>query len=166
MSSRHTRSRRGFTLIEVLIVVVILGILAATVLPQFTSASDDARESALRQDLQTLRSQIELFKFQHNGKYPAFGSTNPQDFKDAMLLSSDPDGTTGAVGTKPLGPYFIGQLPANPYTGGREVRIVSDVPGATPDDDPTDGWFYNPATGQVKVNASGTAKDGTPLADL
>jgi len=159
-------TRRGFTLVEVLIVVVILGILAATVLPQFTTANDDAMEAALMQDLQVLRSQIELYKYQHLGKYPADGSTDQQDFIDAMLLSSDADGTTGAVGTKPFGPYFVGQIPPNPYSGARGIMIVADVPGTAPDDSSTLGWIYNPATGQIKANSSGTTSDGVDLDTL
>ena len=80
-TTRKQPRRAGFTLVEVLIVVVILGILAATVLPQFTSSNDDARESVLVQDLQTLRSQIQLYKFQHDGKFPADSSTDPDDFR-------------------------------------------------------------------------------------
>ena len=48
---------KGFTLVEILIVVIILGILAAIVIPQFTQASNDARESSLSSELQTVRSQ-------------------------------------------------------------------------------------------------------------
>src|SRR4026207_276153 len=66
------RARRttGFTLVEILIVVIILGILAAIVIPQFTNASQDARESSLLSQLQTLRSQIELYKLQHRDTWP------------------------------------------------------------------------------------------------
>src|SRR5438477_4147606 len=65
------RTRKtGFTLVEILIVVIILGILAAIVIPQFTNASQDARESALLSQLQTLRSQIELYKLQHMDMLP------------------------------------------------------------------------------------------------
>jgi type II secretion system protein G len=59
--------RRGFTLIEILIVVVILGILAAIVIPQFSSASNEAAVSSVRSQLQTLRSQVELFRVQNGG---------------------------------------------------------------------------------------------------
>ncbi len=61
-----TRVSRAFTLIEILIVVVILGILAAIVIPQFTDASQQAMESSVVTQLQTLRSQIEL----HDVQFP------------------------------------------------------------------------------------------------
>ena len=64
------RRRRGFTLIEILIVVVILGILAAIVIPQFTNAAQDASASSARSQLQTMRSQIELYRIQNNGQIP------------------------------------------------------------------------------------------------
>src|SRR5229473_8587221 len=67
----RTKSRQaGFTLVEILIVVIILGILAAIVIPQFTNASQDARKSSLVSQLQTLRSQIELYKLQHGDAIP------------------------------------------------------------------------------------------------
>ena len=66
MQKRHlSRTRRAFTLIEILIVVVILGILAAIVIPQFTDASNEAMEASVRTQLQTIRSQIELFNVQN-----------------------------------------------------------------------------------------------------
>ena len=64
------RAKSGFTLVEILIVVVILGILAAIVIPQFTGASTEAKESSLVSNLQSIRSQIELFKIQHNDILP------------------------------------------------------------------------------------------------
>jgi prepilin-type N-terminal cleavage/methylation domain-containing protein len=63
---RTRKVKRAFTLIEILIVVVILGILAAIVIPQFTDASQDAAESAAKSTLQTARSQVELYKFKEN----------------------------------------------------------------------------------------------------
>ena len=67
------RGKSGFTLVEILIVVVILGILAAIVIPQFTEASTDAKEARMLSDLQSVRSQIELYKIQHNDELPTFG---------------------------------------------------------------------------------------------
>ncbi|MDP7289278.1 MAG: prepilin-type N-terminal cleavage/methylation domain-containing protein, partial [Phycisphaerae bacterium] len=64
------RSKKGFTLVEILIVVIILGILAAIVVPQFTEASSDAKLSNLVTNLQSIRAQLELYRLHHNGSYP------------------------------------------------------------------------------------------------
>jgi general secretion pathway protein G len=66
----RTQVKRAFTLIEILIVVVILGILAAIVIPQFSDASTEANEANVRSQLQTLRGQLELYKVQHNDAFP------------------------------------------------------------------------------------------------
>ena len=65
--TRVLNRSRAFTLIEILIVVVILGILSAIVIPQFTDASQDANDATVRNQLQTLRGSIELFRLEQLG---------------------------------------------------------------------------------------------------
>jgi prepilin-type N-terminal cleavage/methylation domain-containing protein len=171
MRNLKKKCRDGFTLIEVLIVVVILGILAATVLPQFTSSTANAKESALRADLAQLRSQISLYKFQHDGVYPTGTADN---VVKQLTLASDVSGNTAAVGTAgyPFGPYLMGQLPTNPYNGGSGI-VVKAGAISTADVDPAAmhgslkvGWIYSTLTGQVIANSVGTAADGTALSTL
>src|SRR5262245_4878514 len=69
--SRDAR-RRAFTLIEILIVVVIIGILATIIVPQFSKATLSSREATLKDELRFLRNQIALFKAQHNDVPPGY----------------------------------------------------------------------------------------------
>lgn len=91
MTPHIRRAARGFTLIEILIVVVILGILAAVIIPQFTNAADDASISSARTQLQTMRSQVELFRSQ-TGAYPgaAGGGVDWTDLTTANYIRSAP----------------------------------------------------------------------------
>jgi general secretion pathway protein G len=86
--------RRGFTLVELMIVVVILGILAAIVVPQFTEASSDAQQNSLTSNLRVIRGQIELYKMQHLSTYPPEAEAA---FKTAMTTKTKPDGTAGGT---------------------------------------------------------------------
>src|SRR5439155_12344321 len=71
MTVRRTVRKGGFTLVEILIVVIILGILAAIVIPQFTSASQDARKNSLRSKIQILWTHLALYKLQHLDQLPS-----------------------------------------------------------------------------------------------
>lgn len=88
MKANRARSR-AFTLVEILIVVVILGILAAIVVPQFTNAANDARGGNIQTQLQTLQNQIELFAARNNGNYPDL-SADWDDLLDGNYLKSAP----------------------------------------------------------------------------
>lgn len=171
MRNPKKNRRGGFTLIEVLIVVVILGILAATVLPQFTASTANAKESALRADLAQLRSQIQLYRFQHDGVFPSGTADN---VVKQLTLASDVAGNTAAAGTAgyPYGPYLMGQLPTNPYNGGSGLLVKATAISST-DVDATAvqgtvkvGWIYSTLTGQIIANTDGTAADNTALSAL
>src|SRR5881398_3612853 len=96
----NRQNRKGFTLVEILIVVIILGILAAIVIPQFTNASEDARKANMRSQLQTLRSQVELYKLQHRDTIPTVAN-----FWTVLTTKTDDTGTASAAATA-FGPYM------------------------------------------------------------
>lgn len=138
------KAKRGFTLVEILIVVVILGILAAIVIPQFTQASTEAKENSLCSDLQTLRSQIELFKCQHNDLLPRLAT-----FEEEMVYTSQIDRTASTskvrTGLFQFGPY-LERLPENPFT--QLDTVVGADAGAN-----GAGWVYDQTTGEIKANS-------------
>jgi len=81
-------ARRAFTLIEILTVVVILGILAALVVPNMTTTAEDAARSTARSQLAAVRSQIELYKLRNGGAIPpASGSDGTDYLRPAMTTS-------------------------------------------------------------------------------
>jgi general secretion pathway protein G len=162
----RTQTRKGFTLIEILIVVIILGILAAIVIPQFTNASKEAKQSSLVTMVQSLRSQIALFKLQHNdylpGTNPLNGATFDQAvFWDQMLLFSDVVGATNATKTVQFdkGPYMQSQ-PKNPLcpttaNAGDVVATLNGAASAT-----VTGFVYDYQAGAGSGKLWGTDTDG------
>ncbi len=134
--------RSAFTLVELLIVVVILGILAAVVIPQFSDAGTDARFSSLQTNLSTIRGQLELYRMQHNGSYPSATS-----FEAQMTAKTNPDGTAGGT----LGPY-LQRVPNNPFNNMATIKDASPITAP----DQTTGWMYDDATGEFVANDGGT----------
>ena len=154
-------TKKGFTLIEILVVVVILGILAAILIPQFADASSQAKEARLSSDLSSVRSQIELYKVHHNDNLP--GTQGSIIFETAMTSYTRVDGSTAAgPGVGIYGPY-LPKLPVNPYNLDRTVTegILSTIPA-----DDSSGWYFNTSSGAFNANDSGTSLDGTAHSEL
>jgi general secretion pathway protein G len=140
------RFKKAFTLVEILIVVIILGILAAIVIPQFTQASTEARISNLRTNLQTIRSQLLLYKTQHLEVYP--GDT----FVAQMTQYSDISGATNATPDPafPFGPY-LQSVPINPFSGVNTMRVVSGALTVFSESGDA-GWYFNSTTGEFRAD--------------
>ena len=123
--------KNAFTLVEILIVVVILGILAAVVTPQFAGASEAAQEETTRHELQKLRRAIEIYMTRNGNALP-------------NVVAGD--GTWGEI-VQP-GEYLSGP-PQNSWVGGPNAGVI--IIRDTPDDayQTTHGWIYDDTTGQV-----------------
>jgi general secretion pathway protein G len=116
LSPRHALPRaiqRGFTLIEIMVVVVIMGILAALVVPKLMGRADDARITAAKQDISTLMSALKLYKLD-NQRYP---STE----QGLQALISKPTSGPSANGWKTGG--YIDKLPKDPW--GNQYQYLS-----------------------------------------
>lgn len=167
MNTVRTAVRKGFTLVEILIVVVILGILAAIVIPQFSSASQAAQASSTVTQLQSLRSQLELYQLQHNGDYPQVTAAGIGDADfwaqlnnftnqdgDVFLTQGEAD-TARAAGDNIFGPYL--QKPvSNPFitsVGRADEQISLSTAEPLPVDGVADfGFIYNQITGEIRAN--------------
>jgi len=124
------RAGKGFSLVEILIVVVILGILAAIVIPQFSNAGEVAKVNALMSDISSIRKQLQLYAIDHNGSYPTL-----DQMWDNLLIQTNASGGTGTE----YGPYLRNE-PVNPFTN--TSTIADDNSGA---------WEYNQANGALRA---------------
>jgi prepilin-type N-terminal cleavage/methylation domain-containing protein len=137
--------RSAFTLIEVLIVVVIMAILAATIIPQFTDSTKDAKASTGTFNLHTLRSQIELYRAQHAGLAPSATLVE-------LTQTTNEAGTAGTGANFPYGPY-IREIPANPFTNSKAVKTTTNAAAQAGDlTAGGGGWIYNATTGGIWID--------------
>jgi prepilin-type N-terminal cleavage/methylation domain-containing protein len=160
----------GFTLIEMLIVIVALGILAMIVIPQISVSQDDTKVSTLKTNLGAMRSAVEVYYAQHGNTYPgsvsdATGSGAPADttaaataFTNQLTRYSETSGKADADSSKltaPLcGPYVKNAIPTNPFNNLNTVAVditSTDLSVARTADNST-GWKYYAKTGVLFAN--------------
>ena len=163
-SLQKFKSQSGFTLVELLIVVIILAILAAIIVPQFTAATDDATQSAYDTNISNIRSAIDLYRQQHQ-EYPGAvisgggtcinGSAVVGAVGSAAFIAQLRNYTNTAgeacTGTDPnefvYGPYLKDDLPVNPLGTNNTLTVVSTgILGLTSGG--TGGWRFDTITGE------------------
>jgi general secretion pathway protein G len=132
----------GFTLVEILIVVIILGILAAIVIPSFSNAGQQSRANALLGQLKTLRSQLQYYKIQHNDNFPDLVTNQWTQLQQ----TTDVGGTLDTTATGIYGPY-VNKAPTNPLNGNTTIASAAGT-GV--------GWIYVFSSGSL------TATNQTP----
>jgi general secretion pathway protein G len=149
------RPRRAFTLVEILIVVLILGILATIALPQFWEAPGEARQSALLENIAKIRLVIEVYRNEHAGL------PHSQHIADQLTKPTTFAGEVGEArgGAYRYGPY-LEAMPANPFTGLRTVRGTDDPSQMFPPGDLDGGWWYNQANGRFYCDLRDIHVDG------
>ncbi len=130
-------TRKGFSLLELMIVVVLIGIVAAIAIPRFVDASDEAAEAALAKDLRMVREQIETFKLQHNWILPG---QDGKDIVEQLTGKTDVNGNVAADGDH--GPYMR-IFPSNPFTDTDTVESGTGSPGGG-----ETAWYYNTQSGK------------------
>lgn len=174
----QNRKHGGFSLVELVIVIVILGIIAAVAIPRISSGTRNAGESALRANLQTLRNAIDWYYAEHNTTFPgvkaaggAFGAAGEAAaFENQLIKYTNAAGAVSADkdAAFPFGPYVRGNFPALPVGSNASKATVKMVPKVTPlvdgDTDTTTGWVFNPTTGQIIPNLGDAevGNDGNP----
>ncbi len=118
---------KGFTLVEILIVVVILGILAAIVIPQFANASNDARKGTLQTQLQKISSQPELYRVRNVGSYPSDLITDTANFGWGEMV-------TGG---------YLKEAPRNGYTGSQLLVAGVETAAVAQTSASANGWYFD-----------------------
>jgi general secretion pathway protein G len=133
------RALTGFTLIEVLIVVVILGLLAAVVMTNASAAGHESRIGSMVSQLREINTILEVYRAEHRGLNPPLVGSGQWD---AMLTKTNSAGTTPAAGEQSYGPY-MDRTPVNPLTGSSTVVAVGTAAAVTT------GWYFDQTTGRL-----------------
>ncbi len=135
--------RTGFTLVELVVVVMIIGILVAIAAPKMLNIMGDATDNSVRMSLEVVRDAIENFATQNTGSYPS--------------------AATDAAFKADIGPFLRGPFPTSPV-GTKDSTMTPSAADPLVADD-SSGWMYNGTTGEFIINSTDLSTDGANTYD-
>ena len=147
--------KRGFSLVELVIVVAVLGIMAAIVVTQFQSHSTEARRTVAQDNLRTLRSAIELYTAQHGGVPPGYENDDPEtvptssNFCDQLMADRK----------------YLSKIPKNSFNNHTNILMIGNGQTFPANPVPGYGWIYQAATKTIRLNWAGSDSEGVPYFD-
>jgi type II secretion system protein G len=107
-------TRRGFTLVELLVVIIVIAVLAAIAIPKFASSSQRSKESSLRANLKVVRNAVEMFK-NDTGFYPS--ALSDLTATSAPANGKDSTGATKAITASDWKGPYLQALENDPISG-------------------------------------------------
>lgn len=146
---------RAFSIAELVIVVAVVGILAALVVPCIQGQATEAKEAAAKDNLHTLRGAIELYAANHAGVAPGY-------------VESDPDGAmdeTCFLNQMTVAENYLRQMPANPFNNRKSILMVGNGASFPPQPTGDHGWLYQPATKTIRLDWPGQDQGGMPYVE-
>ena len=146
--------KKAFTIVEIMIVVSIIGILAALAVPLVGDYVTSAKESAAKADLRSFRNFIEVYAAQHNGAPPGYLDNKAETTPDMGQL-------LWQIRTTRL----LTDFPKNPFNGKKLIKVIvndEDMPAGA---DGTNGWIYKPSTRQFHLDWPGKDSKGVRYYD-
>ncbi|MBN1383422.1 MAG: type II secretion system protein [Elusimicrobia bacterium] len=171
---------RGFTLIELMVVVTIIAIMASIAIPKFSEMMQRARESATKGNLGNCRTAIGIYYGRNDAMYPYRLSGDPPVEPLYEIEGGDADQNWGAANGSPDGMYtrgwseevcndfkaYINKLPESAISPDSSKKTRSGVwNDPDPNNSPSgnhNGWFYCFRKGEVVVNNNGIDMKGNP----
>jgi type II secretory pathway pseudopilin PulG len=136
-------------MMELVIVMVIMGILAAIAIPRITGGAEKAKAQALVASLGEVRNRIEVYKAEHQGRIPDL------KFVAQMTQYTDIQGAANPSPSPkfPYGPY-LNAIPKNPYSGSTVIRFLTAAGKSAEARSIDRGWTYNVTTGEFDADCS------------
>lgn len=142
--------KKAFSIAELMIVLAILGILAAIVLPHFRSQTTQAKESVAKDNLRMLRIAIELYPVKHSSVPPGYKDDDPQTWPSSFYFHQQVI----------LQGNYLQKMPENPFNKLDTMNVIGNDETFPAEATGDYGWIYQPATKTIRLDWPGTDENG------